>query len=316
VGRESVEGLERDKQRRRRRESNPLLIKELRGRMRGARAFIVLTVYLLLLTCFTSVIYYAYQVNITGYGGRADMAELGKTVFATVVLVEIFMVTFITPAFTAGAISGERERKTYELLRATLLPAHKLVSGKLASALTYMFLLILAAVPLESLAFILGGVVVEELGMALVLLLVTAFAFASIGLFFSALARTTLVSTVLTYVAALLATIGLPLLLLMFLILLDPMLMGYGSSSPSWVVEAGLLYGAIFLSSLSPLATAVVTKVFLEEENAILYYWYEIDSAHRIPVPSAWIVYAVFYVGLALALLLAAVLRVRLQESE
>jgi len=299
-----------------RRESNPLLIKELRGRMRGARAFIVLTVYLLLLTCFTSIVYYAYQIDVTGYGGRADMAELGKTAFATVVLVEIFMVTFITPAFTAGAISGERERKTYELLRATLLPARKLVSGKLTSALTYMFLLILAAVPLESLAFILGGVVVEELGMALVLLLVTAFAFATIGLFFSSLARTTLVSTVLTYATALLTTIGLPLLLFMLVLLLDPVLMGYGSSSPSWIVEAGLMYGAIFLSSLSPLATAVVTKIFLEEENAILYYWYEIDSAHRIPVPSAWIVYAVFYVGLALALLLATVLRVRLQESE
>jgi len=299
-----------------RRESNPLLIKELRGRMRGARAFIVLTVYLLLLTCFTSIVYYAYQIDVTGYGGRADMAELGKTAFATVVLVEIFMVTFITPAFTAGAISGERERKTYELLRATLLPARKLVSGKLTSALTYMFLLILAAVPLESLAFILGGVVVEELGMALVLLLVTAFAFAAIGLFFSSLARTTLVSTVLTYATALLTTIGLPLLLFMLVLLLDPVLMGYGSSSPSWIVEAGLMYGAIFLSSLSPLATAVVTKIFLEEENAILYYWYEIDSAHRIPVPSAWIVYAVFYVGLALALLLATVLRVRLQESE
>lgn len=299
------------------RESNPLLIKELRGRMRGARAFIVLTVYLLLLTCFTSIVYYAYQLDVTGYGGRADMAELGKTVFATVVLVEIFMVTFITPAFTAGAISGERERKTYELLRATLLPARKLVSGKLTSALTYMFLLILAAVPLESLAFILGGVVVEELVMALVVLLVTAFAFAAIGLFFSSLVRTTLVSTVLTYATALLTTIGLPVVLFVFaLLLVDPMLSGYGSSQPSWIMEAGLMYGVIFLTSLSPLATAVVTKLFLEEENAFFYYWYEIDSAHRIPVPSAWIVYAVLYGGLALALLLATVLRVRRQESE
>jgi ABC-2 type transport system permease protein len=173
-----------------RRESNPLLIKELRGRMRGARAFVVLTVYLLLLSCFTSIIYYAYAASARGPGGRSEMAYLGKTVFASVVLIEIFMVTFITPAFTAGAISGERERKTYDLLRTTLLPAHRLVSGKLASALTYMFLLILAAVPLESLAFVLGGVVVEELALALVVLLVSAFAFAAVGIFFSSLVRT------------------------------------------------------------------------------------------------------------------------------
>ncbi len=299
-----------------RRESNPLLIKELRGRMRGARAFIVLTVYLLLLTCFTSIIYYAVIANSRGPAGASVMAELGKTVFGTVVLIEIFMVTFITPAFTSGAISGERERKTYELLRATLLPAHKMVSGKLASALTYMFLLILAALPLQSLAFVLGGVTVEELALATILLLVTAFAFAVIGLFFSTFARTTLVSTVLTYSTALLTAIGLPVLVLLFAtLLLEPLIYGYGSTSVSWIVEAGLLYLAIFLASLSPISAAVVTEMFLLEEDAILYYWQELDSARLIPVPSSWLVFTVFHIGLALVLLLAIVLRVRGQEK-
>ena len=55
-----------------RRESNPLLLKELRGRMRGARAFVVLTVYLLLLSCFTSIIYYAYAASSRGPGGGPD----------------------------------------------------------------------------------------------------------------------------------------------------------------------------------------------------------------------------------------------------
>jgi ABC-2 type transport system permease protein len=298
-----------------RRESNPLLIKELRGRMRGARAFVVLTVYLLLLSCFTSIIYYAYTLNISGPGGRSEMAYLGKTIFASVVLVEIFMVTFITPAFTAGAISGERERKTYELLRATLLPARKLVSGKLASALTYMFLLILAAVPLESLAFVLGGVVVEELALALVILLVTAFAFAVVGMFYSSLAHTTLVSTVLTYATALLATVGLPMLLFISAVLLvDPFIYGYGSSTLSWVWEAVLMYLVLFLAGLSPISAAVLTEVFLEQEDAVLYFWYDVGSAHRIPLPSTWIVFTVIYLALALLLLLVTVLRVRQQE--
>ena len=39
---------------------NPVVRKELRGRMRGRRAFVVLTVYLLLLSCLTSLVYYAY----------------------------------------------------------------------------------------------------------------------------------------------------------------------------------------------------------------------------------------------------------------
>ena len=46
-----------------RREFNPLLTKELRGRMRGARAFVVLTVYLLLISCVASIIYYSYSLR-------------------------------------------------------------------------------------------------------------------------------------------------------------------------------------------------------------------------------------------------------------
>jgi len=297
-----------------RRESNPLLIKELRARMRGARAFVVLTVYLLLLTCFTSIVYYAYSATAREPGGGPDMAYLGKVIFTSVVLVEIFMVTFITPAFTAGAISGERERKTYELLRTTLLPARKLVSGKLASALTYMLLLILAAVPMESLAFVLGGVVVEELALALVILLVTAFVFAVIGLFFSSIARTTLVSTVLAYTTALLTTVGLPVLLAISFALFDSFSYGSVSSIPPWILETVLLYVAYFVAGLSPITAAVFTEIALEQENAILYFWYDVDSTHRVPIPSAWVVYTVVYLALALVLLLVTVLLVRRQE--
>jgi ABC-type transport system involved in multi-copper enzyme maturation permease subunit len=299
------------------RESNPLLIKELRGRMRGARAFVVLTVYLLLLSCFTAIIYYAYTISVSGPGGGFEMAYLGKVIFASVVLIEIFMVVFITPAFTAGAISGERERKTYELLRATLLPAHKLVFGKLAAALMYIFLLILAAVPLESLAFVLGGVVLEELVLALVILLVTALAFATFGLFFSSFTRTTLVSTVLTYAMALLATIGLPaILLISATVMIDPVLYGYGSSAPSsWVLEAVLTYLLYLSAGLSPITAAVFTEVALEEENAVLYFWHTLNSGQRLPIPSAWLVYAVVYIALTLVLLLITVLRVRQQET-
>jgi len=257
-----------------RREFNPLLIKELRGHMRGARAFAVLTVYLLLLSCFTSIIYYAYSADSSVPGGGPQMAYLGQAIFATVVLLEIFTVTAVTPAFTAGAISGERERKTYELLRTTLLPARKVISGKLTAALTYTLLLILAAVPLQSLAFVLGGVVVEELALALVILLVTAIAFAAIGLFFSSLVRTTRASTSLSYVTAFLTTIGLPVVLLIAAVALGPSVSGLGGPARSWVVEAILTYA-----------------------------------------PSAWTVYTVVYLSLALVLLWLAVLRVRRQET-
>jgi len=302
---------------------NPLLVKELRGRMRGARAFVVLTIYLLLLSCFTSVIYYAYTASLSGPGSASSMAYLGKVVFASVVIIEIFMVTFLTPAFTAGAISGEKERQTYELLRTTLLPARKVVFGKFSSALVYMILLILAAVPLESLAFVLGGVEVEELVLALVILLVAAFFFAAMGLFFSSILRSTLAATILSYVVTLVGTIGLPILLLVFGTMLSSVIYAASSPSPSsWMVEAAVMYGIILLASLSPISTAVLTEVFLLDEDALFYFMYDVGTYMRggggsrmIPVPSPWIVYVLVYMAVASVLLLIATLRVRRQAT-
>ncbi len=301
--------------RRRRVEANPLLLKELRGRMRGARAFVVLTVYLLLLSCFASIVYYAVSSSYSSYGSAPDMAEIGMTVFISVALIQVLMVTFITPAFTAGAISGERERKTYELLQTTLLPPRRVVSGKLTAALSYVLLLIMAAIPLEGLAFMLGGVIVEELLVLLLILLVTMLSFGALGLLFSSFARTTLAATVLSYVTALLVTIGLPLLLLLGTAIADPFMYGYGISSPSWVVRA-LLYYALYISAgLSPLTAAIFTKVILEDYGSIWIHFEYVDS-HTIPIPSTWIIYTIVYLGVTLVALLVTMWRVRRMEEK
>jgi ABC-2 type transport system permease protein len=298
---------------------NPLLVKELRGRMRGARAFVVLSIYLLMLSCFTSCIYYVYAASMSGPGSGSSMAYLGKVVFSSVIIIEIFMVTFLTPAFTAGAISGEKERQTYELLRTTLLPAHKVVLGKFYSALTYMVLLILAAVPLESLAFVLGGVELGELVLALVILLVAAVFFAAVGLLFSSLMRSTLAATILSYVVALLGTIGLPILLLLFGTMLVSAVFAV-SSTPSWVGQVATIYATVLLSSLSPISTAVVTEVFLLENDALFYFWQDISYTsapwHSILVPSPWMIYVLVYLFFALLMLLIAVLQVRRQAKQ
>jgi len=284
--------------------------------MRGPRAFIVLTVYLLILSCFVSLVYLSFNISSSSPTSQPDTSELGMIVFSAVVLIELATVTFISPAFTAGAITGERERKTFELLRTTLLPASKMVLGKLSSAMTYMLLLALAAVPLQSLAFMLGGVVVEELILALVIILVATFAFAAMGLFFSSLLQTTLASTVLTYVAALLANLGLPLLLLFGVVLLDPFLSGYSSPPPSWILEAALLYGMLFIAGLSPLTAAAFTKVILEDEGTLWFFWQNVGVTQRIPLPSPWIVFTVVYLALGLLFLLLAIVKVRAKARQ
>ena len=141
---------------------NPVIVKELRGRMRGWRALIVLVVYLIVLSFITWLTYVAVAGTMNSSGGP-ESAQVGKFIFAVLVIFQTIMVSLLTPAFTAGSITSEREQKTYDLLMTTLLPARSVVFGKLGSALAFVALLILAIAPLESLAFMFGGVSPEEI---------------------------------------------------------------------------------------------------------------------------------------------------------
>jgi ABC-2 type transport system permease protein len=274
---------------------NPVLLKELRGRMRGARAFIVLTFHLLLMSGFVTLLYTVYAASAGSPYSGTDRQMIGKFVFFGVVGLELLMVCFLAPAFTVSAISGEREKQTFDLLRTTLLPARALVFGKLASALSYVLLLLLAALPLQSLAFLLGGVAPEEVVISLVLLIATAFLFCAAGLFFSSLMRRTLGANVLTYAFALMDTLGLPILLLAILPIFG--FLSY-SGPPRLLVQMFLLYGGGLLIATNPLATAVVTESLLVDQHSAFYFTLPLTttsgSTFNAPLLSPWIAFTAF----------------------
>ncbi|MCJ7433033.1 MAG: ABC transporter permease, partial [Anaerolineales bacterium] len=173
---------------------NPVITKELKGRMRGRQGFIMLTVYLMLISFFIGLVYLflAMEGNISS-GDPSYLQTIGKVVFSTVILLELLMVSFIGPALTSGAISSERERQTFDLLRTSLLSARALVFGKLSSAVVYLLLLIFTAIPVQSLAFFLGGVGMAEMVISTLMLVVSAVFFCALGLFFSSFVKRTLI---------------------------------------------------------------------------------------------------------------------------
>lgn len=284
---------------------NPVTVKELRSRMRGRRAFVVLTVYLTLMGLFITILYGLYsRAALQTY--RPDPAQAGKAVYGAVLGVQVMLVVLLGPAFTAAAISGEKERQTYDLLRTTLLPARALVTGKLISALSYVFLLILAALPLQSIAFLLGGVSVVELVVSVLLVLVSAVAFALLGLFFSSLMRSTLGAVVVTFAGSLFLTIGMPAIVLVLL----PFTSALFSSGPvqPWV-QIALSYGGLSLASTNLPATIILSEVILIEEDA-LFFWSTTLGGRSVVLFSPWWVYTILYILLSLLLFWLTVRRV------
>jgi ABC-2 type transport system permease protein len=290
---------------------NPVVLKELRGRMRGPRAFVVLTTYLLLMSGFVTLLYVVYIASTNNVYTNPSSQLIGKFVFGAVVGIELLLVCFIAPAFTAGAISGEREHQTYDLLRTTLLSASQLVFGKLASALSYILLLLVAALPLQSLAFLLGGVALEEVIVATLLLIATAFMFGTSGIFFSSFMRRTLASTVLTYAFALMATLGLPLILLA-LVPLQSFL--FYNASPGPITQAVLILGFWALLSTNPIGTAIATEVLLVEEQTLFLFNAPLSNGANLPLISPWIPFLLFSLVLGALMILLSILAVRRSE--
>jgi ABC-2 type transport system permease protein len=175
---------------------NPIIVKELRTRMRGARPYLILTGFLLLLA-LTGLGIFALMQQQARFGITVLSAQVGQALFRGLTFVELLLVVCLAPALTSGAISGERERLTYDMLLATPLRPGQLLWGKLVAALGYLFMLIFAAIPVFSVVLVFGGVEPLALLKVLSLLVATAICFGALGLCCSALLRSTARATLL-----------------------------------------------------------------------------------------------------------------------
>jgi ABC-type transport system involved in multi-copper enzyme maturation permease subunit len=186
-------------------------VKELRGRMRGRRAFVILTIYLALLAIFALMVERIIEAQYaSGFGGTSAFAgaAIGQGIFAAVLMLMTLQVAFLAPSSTAGAISLEREKQTLELLVTTPISSFAIVIGKLLSALIYVFLLIAASIPLMAAVFVFGGVGPEDMIKGYIVLIVTAIGLGSFGLLCSSLVKRTTAATAITIFGVLAITIG------------------------------------------------------------------------------------------------------------
>ena len=186
-------------------------VKELRGRMRGRRAFVILTIYLVLLAGFAWMVELIMERSLSsGFGGSAGTASasIGQGVFAALLMLETLQVAFLAPASTAGSISQEREKQTLELLVVTPISSLAMVIGKLFSALIYVWLLIAASIPLTAIVFLFGGVAPEDVLRGYIVLIVTALGFGALGLLASSLVKRTQAAIAISVFAVLFLSIG------------------------------------------------------------------------------------------------------------
>ncbi|HLJ69042.1 MAG TPA: ABC transporter permease subunit [Chloroflexota bacterium] len=186
---------------------NSVVGKELRTRMRGWRSIAVVSAYMLVL----GVIAISFLVQEAG-PTAGQSSQIGVQLFQALAGVQLFLILFVTPASTAGAISGERQRQTWDLLLVTRLSTFGIVWGKLVAGLAFNVLLIFASLPLFSLVFLFGGVAPNDIVNLYIVFLATVLLLGTVSLFISALTRRLAAAMIISNVVALILGVGITLL--------------------------------------------------------------------------------------------------------
>ncbi len=186
---------------------NPVLQRELLVNLRTGRSFLLLAAYQLLLA---AVVLFGWpedqRLDLTSSPPSAkrlvDLFFLGQYVIASL----------MAPSFAAGAITGEKERATFEMLLASPLRPTAIVIGKMVASLTHIGMLILASLPIIVLCLPLGGISFYEVLAAYLGLMLSVVLFGAIGVFCSSYFSRTSASLVVSYLLILplvMAAIGL-----------------------------------------------------------------------------------------------------------
>ncbi|HEY1600660.1 MAG TPA: ABC transporter permease subunit [Pirellulales bacterium] len=177
---------------------NPVLQRELLVNLRMHRAFVLLLAYVVLLSAVVMAAWPSAK-NIDMSSNPDD----GKTLVNLIFLEQYFLASLMAPSFAAGAITGEKERKSYEMLLASPLRPGAIVLGKLLASLSHLAILIFCSLPIVMLCLPLGGVSLYEVLAVYLAVILSTVTFGMISLAASSYFRRTASSLVVSYLMVL-----------------------------------------------------------------------------------------------------------------
>lgn len=187
---------------------NPMIRKELRQRMRERRSWILPSLYLLALGGVVALTYFFSTQEGSGPPAADQQgAQVGVAIFFTVTYAQMGLLLLLAPVFSAGSLTIEKEQRTLAALLTSLLSPFEIWYGKFVSAMLFLILLLIAALPVLSLVFALGGVGPMELFRAAAMTLLILASISAIGLYFSSSFRRSVHSTAVSYAAVIAMTV-------------------------------------------------------------------------------------------------------------
>lgn len=174
---------------------NPILSFSATRRMRSFKTLLIAAAYVVVMLAVTLLI----MGRIFGNEATFHSIRNSVTCYQAQMVTQFILILLIAPAMTSGAIAGERERQTLELLLVTNTRSFRIVIGKAMESFAMLALLIVCGFPVMCLTMVAGAVTLPQILIGELFLLLIAFASVSVGVFSSTLARSTVASGVISY---------------------------------------------------------------------------------------------------------------------
>lgn len=152
--------------------ANPILVRVVHAGGRRKQHLVIRGCYLGVFSFL--VVFGVIFAQSQGGTSLSDLAKSATIVFKWVAGVQLFMVCLLAPIFTAAAITQEKNSQTYNILLSTPLTNGQIVLGSLLSRLYFVFVLLLAGVPLFCIMMVYGGVTGDKILLSMALAACTA----------------------------------------------------------------------------------------------------------------------------------------------
>ncbi|MBN1808231.1 MAG: ABC transporter permease subunit [Planctomycetes bacterium] len=175
----------------------PLFRRELRDLARRRRSYVSRMLYALLVI---SAFLFYYLSKATA-GSITEVYGAGRGLLAFTITAQVAGICVMVPVSLAGAIAGEKENRTLELLLATGMSPGEIVFQKYLGGIIPAMTALLIALPLLGLMYGMGGVSAEETVYLQILLAMLVLQAGSLALMMSAASRSTTTAIIGSYAA-------------------------------------------------------------------------------------------------------------------
>jgi ABC-type transport system involved in multi-copper enzyme maturation permease subunit len=153
---------------------NPVLRRELLTSLRSTKSFVLQFIYLGLLSFIVWYFWPAKDIPSDASTSQALFKQFG--------VYQLVLLSMMSPAFSASAMTIEKERRCIDLLLTSPCKPGTILIGKFLTSVTYLVLLILSTAPVTSVILWAPGIGYSEIAGLYLLLVATALCFGMIGL--------------------------------------------------------------------------------------------------------------------------------------